>query len=149
MQNQQNKVNQWLHDRSGTQLDDDGVAALQRDADTVIVLEVPEYSEVCHLYAPVAALPEDDQESALQNALALNRFGRPLGGCWLAWDPDVQVLTLCHNLSIANSDGVAFNNTLDNFLNSLDTARALFAPDSVPPLAPANGDHNFQLNQRG
>lgn len=148
MQNHQNKVNQWLHNRSpGAALDDTGVAALQRDADTLIVLEVPAQSEVCHLYAPVAALPEDDQEAAMQTALELNRFSRPLGGCWLAWDPDSQVLTLCHNLSIDKNDEIVFNNTLDNFLHSLGTARALLAPSSAPVLAPVRARYNFQLAQ--
>jgi hypothetical protein len=124
------------------------VAALQRDADTLIVVEVPERSETCHLYAPVAALPDDDQEAALRTPLELNRFARPLGACWLAWDPEAQVLTLCHNLSIDKSDEVVFNNTLDNFLHSLDTARAQFASSSAPVVAPASPRYDFHLVQQ-
>lgn len=51
-------VNQWLSEREpGLCLDEDGVAGLQRDSQTLLILEVPADSEVCHLYAPVAPLP--------------------------------------------------------------------------------------------
>ena len=122
------KVNQWLSDRKpGLHLDDDGVAGLQRDSQTLLILEVPHESEFCHLYAPVAPLPEENPEIALLTALELNRFGRPLGGCWLAWDPDIAMLTLCHNLHVPTNDALSFNNTLDNFLITLDQAREEFS----------------------
>lgn len=121
-------VNYWLSEREpGLQLDEDGVAGLQRDPQTMLILEVPRGSEVCHLYAPVAALPEENPEIALVAALELNRFGRPLGGCWLAWDPDIAMLTLCHNLHVPTNDAISFNNTLDNFLIALDQARKEFS----------------------
>jgi hypothetical protein len=89
----------------------------------MLILEVPRGSEVCYLYAPVAALPEENPEINLVAALELNRFGRPLGGCWLAWDPDIAMLTLCHNVHVPANDSISFNNTLDNFLIALDQAR--------------------------
>jgi len=134
-----NQVNHWLQERApGAELDADGVAGLQRDAQTVVVLEVPAGGEVCHLYAPVAPLPEEAIAPALTAALELNRFGRPLGGCWLAWDPDVHMLTLCHNLHVPATDALAFNNTLDNFIDSLDSARAMFMA------SPAQSDADFR-----
>jgi len=123
-------VSQWLSDREpGLHLDEDGVAGLQRDPQTLLILEVPRDSQVCHLYAPVSTLPEENPELALLAALELNRFGRPLGGCWLAWDPDIAMLTLCHNLHIPSNDLVSFNNTLDNFMIALDQAREEFSND--------------------
>jgi hypothetical protein len=117
-------VSQWLSDREPSlHLDEDGVAGLQRDSQTLLILEVPRDSQVCHLYAPVSTLPEENPELALLAALELNRFGRPLGGCWLAWDPDVAMLTLCHNLYVPAYDSVSFNKTIDNFMISLDQAR--------------------------
>lgn len=62
-------------------------------------------------------------EIALITALELNRFGRPLGGCWLAWDTDVSMFALCHNLRIPDNDEQSFNNILDHFLMSIDLAR--------------------------
>ena len=130
MQDSISTVNHWLSQRvPGAQLDAEGTAGLQRDPATRIMLEVPKGSDLCHFYAPVAALPEYDPEAALYAALELNRFGRPLGSCWLAWDPDLSMLTLCHNLLVNASDTITFNNTLDNFLAALDNARRQFQPD--------------------
>ena len=121
-------IDRWLSEREpGLHLDEDGVAGLQRDPQTILILEVPRDSEVCYLYAPVTSLPEKNPELALVAALELNRFGRPLGGCWLAWDPDIAMLTLCHNLHVPAYDSVSFNNTIDNFLISLDQAREEFS----------------------
>ena len=117
-------VDHWLSEREpGLHLDEDGIAGLQRDPQTMLILEVPRDSELCYLYAPVAALSEENPEITLTAALELNRFGRPLGGCWLAWDPDIAMLTLCHNLHVPANDSISFNNTLDNFLIALDQAR--------------------------
>lgn len=120
-------VNQWLAARvPGAGLDDSGVAAVKRDEDTVVVVEVPTGSETCHLCALIAPLPEVEREAALLAALELNRFGRPLGGCWIAWENEIQMLTLCHNVYVPACDGIAFGNTLDNFMIALDEARAIF-----------------------
>ncbi len=119
-----NTVDHWLAQRiPGAALDASGIATIRRDEDTVIVLEVPPDSDVCHLCALVAPLPEVAREAALMAALELNRFGRPLGGCWLAWEDEVQMLTLCHNVLVPATDAIGFGNTLDNFLMALDYAR--------------------------
>lgn len=60
----------------------------------------------------------------------MNRFGRPLGGCWLAWDPEIAMLTLCYNLHVPAADSISFNNTLDNFLVALDQVREEFSKDN-------------------
>lgn len=117
-------VNRWLSEREpALYLDNDGIAALQRDSQTLLILEVPAGSQVCHLCAPVAALSEHKPDNSLFKALELNRYGRPLGGCWLAWDPDIAMLTLCHNLLVPANDSLSFNNTIDNFFIALDEAR--------------------------
>ena len=124
------RVNNWLNERAtGASLDTDGIACLMRDDQTFIQIEVTPGGTVCHFYAPVAPLPEFDPESALLAALELNRYGRPLGGCWLAWDPDIQMLMLCHNLSMQAADSISFGNTLDNFIAALDAAKLLMSSD--------------------
>ena len=117
-------VNHWLRLRSPeSQLDEDGMALLSAEDQNVIALEVLENSDVCHFYAPVCPVSPDMPEADLYFALELNRFGRPLGGCWLAWDPEFAMLTLCHNLHIPSSDAISFSNTVDNFFASLREAQ--------------------------
>jgi len=118
-------VERWLHDRvPECRLDNEGTVILQREAEGPIVIEIPEDSDVCHLSAPVAPLPEHvPREVALFTALEMNQFGRPLGSCWLAWNPELEVFMLCHNLHIPSTEQVSFNNTLDNFFLSLERAR--------------------------
>jgi len=97
----------------------------------MIVIEVAANGVICHLYAPVCHPPEKAPELMLITALQLNRFGRPLGGCWLAWDPDLGMFALCYNLRIPDTDAQAFNNTLDNFTLSIDQARRLLSTNSA------------------
>ncbi len=128
-------VDQWRQSRApGTCLDISGVAAVRRADNTIILVEVPEDTEVCHFCALVAPLPEGLREAALLAALEMNRFGRPLAGCWLAWEPEVEMLSLCHNLHVPSSDAIALANTLDNFVSVLDATRGLFVADE--PAAP-------------
>ncbi|MEY4369304.1 MAG: hypothetical protein RL564_1254 [Pseudomonadota bacterium] len=118
-------VERWLHDRvPECRLDNEGTVILQREPESPVVIEIPEDSDVCHLSAPVAPLPEHvPREVALFTALEMNQFGRPLGSCWLAWNPELEVFMLCHNLHIPSTEQVSFNNTLDNFFLSLERAR--------------------------
>ena len=98
-------VNQWLAGRvPGLGLDGEQVAALSRADGTVVVIEVDAEAGLAHLSSVVCPLPDDGPEDALFTALQLNRFGRPLGGCWLAWDDGLQVFLLCHNALIARMD---------------------------------------------
>jgi len=117
-------VNHWLTLRAPeSHLDEEGMALLSAEDQTVIALQVPENSDVCYFYAPVRPVSADLPEADLYFALELNRFGRPLGSCWLAWDPEFAMLTLCHNLHIPSSDAISFSNTVDNFFHSLREAR--------------------------
>ena len=122
-------VERWLTARiPDARFDEDGVVALERDDETLVVIEIASSGLICHLYAPVCGEPDKAPELALLNALMLNRFGRPLGGCWLAWDPDISMFTLCFNLRIPEMDGQTFNNALDNFMASIDHAREQLNP---------------------
>lgn len=117
-------VEGWLGTRiEGVSFDEHGVTAITRDDETLVVIEIAEDGIICHLYAPVCRPPDEMPEIALITALELNRFGRPLGGCWLAWDADVSMFALCYNLRIMDNDEQTFNNTLDHFLMSIDLAR--------------------------
>jgi hypothetical protein len=119
-----NVVERWLSARiADVSFDEHGVAAIKRDDETLVVIEIADDGVICHLYGPVCRPPDELPEIALITALELNRFGRPLGGCWLAWDSDVSMFSLCHNLRIPDNDEQMFNNTLDRFIMSIDLAR--------------------------
>ncbi len=138
MEESRMRIESWLADKvPGAAFDDAGTASVQRDADTVVVLELSPSADICHFCALVAPLSEDMPEASLFAALELNRFGKPLGGCWLAWEPDLQMLTLNWNLVLADADDFAFGNALDNFIAAIDTARAELLP-------PENGDDTPQ-----
>ena len=135
-------VSNWLAERvSGATLDDDGIAGLQADDENIIMLEVPENSETCHISSPAMALPENEPVAGLFAALELNRYGRPLGGCWLAWDPDIEMLMLCFNLYIPTSDVVAFNNTLDNFAAALKSVQSSFNEEPLIEIRTGSSAH--------
>lgn len=120
-----NKVNHWLHDISNElRLDEDGITGIARDDATVAMIEVNDADNVCRLYAIACPLPEADTEAGLYAALELNRLGLPLGGCWLAWDSDINMLCLCNNLYIPAFDTITFHNALQNFFNAIDIARS-------------------------
>ncbi|CAM8648268.1 T3SC_I_like domain containing protein [Oxalobacteraceae bacterium] len=124
-------VGRWLSTRvPEARFDEDGVAALVRDEETMVVIEVDQGGTTCHLYAPVCRAPDHAPELTLIAALELNRFGRPLGGCWLAWDPDLSMFSLCYNLRIPDNDAQTFSNTLDHFIASIDRARGYLNPDT-------------------
>jgi hypothetical protein len=138
-------VSNWLADRvSGATLDDDGIAGLEADDGNIIMLEVPENAQNCHISSPAMALPENEPVAGLFAALELNRYGRPLGGCWLAWDPDIEMLMLCFNLYIPTSDIVAFNNTLDNFAAALKLVQSSFNEEQLIEIRTGSAAH-FEL----
>lgn len=123
------RIERWLADKvPGAVFDEAGTASVQRDPDTVVVLELSPAEDICHFCALVAPLSEESPEASLFAALELNRFGKPLGGCWLAWEPDLQMLTLNWNLVLADAHDFAFGNALDNFVSAIDAARTELLP---------------------
>ena len=132
------RVNAWLASKvPAASFDQSGTASVQRDSDTQVVLELSPSEEICHFCAIVAPLDEEMPEASLFTALELNRFGKPLGGCWMAWEPDLQMLTLCWNLELADADQISFSNAIDNFIAAIDSARRELLPQSEEPAPPA------------
>ncbi len=130
------RANLWLATKvPGASFDQAGIASIQRDPDTQLILELSPSEEVCHFCAIIAPLDEEMPEASLFTALELNRFGKPLGGCWLAWEPDTQMLTLCWNLELADADQISFSNAIDNFIAAIDGARRELLPQSEEPMA--------------
>ena len=130
------RANLWLAAKvPGASFNQAGIASIQRDPDTQLILELSPSEEVCHFCAIIAPLDEQMPEVSLFTALELNRFGKPLGGCWLAWEPDIQMLTLCWNLELADADKISFSNAIDNFIAAIDSARSELMPQSEEPVA--------------
>ncbi len=126
-------VNHWLAALPATPavaLDGDGICALQQDKDVLVMVEVPEGSPLCLLYSPVMPEPEAAfLQEWLASAMALNLYGRPLGGCWLAYDRGNAVLVLCYNLPVDRTSSHEFANALQNLVASLKAARVALTPD--------------------
>jgi|GEM_PF-6205288 hypothetical protein len=123
-------VNEWLSFLSFA-LDAEGTCALSQGTELLILVEVPDDSPVCHLYGPVLPAPEAELQAVwFQHALELNQFARPLGGCWLAYDERESMLMLCHNLVVEKTSATEFSNALQNFAQSIRTARQMMTPDA-------------------
>lgn len=136
MSTNKDRANLWLAAKvPGASFNQVGIASIQCDPDTQLILELSPSEEVCHFCAIIAPLDEQMPEVSLFTALELNRFGKPLGGCWLAWEPDIQMLTLCWNLELADADEISFSNAIDNFIAAIDSARSELMPQSEEPLA--------------
>lgn len=124
MADNRERINHWLAAKvPGASFNHSGIASIQRDQDTQIVLEISSSGELCHFCALISPLDEESPEASLFAALELNRFGKPLGGCWVAWEPDLQALTLCRNMELSGADEITFSNAIDNFIAALDSAR--------------------------
>lgn len=123
-------VNEWLSALSFS-LDAEGTCALSQGTELLILVEVPQDSPVCYLYGPVMPAPDAELQAVwFQQALELNQFARPLGGCWLAYDERESMLMLYYNLVVEKTSAEEFSNALQNFAQSIRTARQMMTPDA-------------------
>ena len=126
-------IERWLAAKiPGAGLDEAGAASISYAADLVVFLELSPEEDICHFCALVAPLHEDMPQATLFAALELNRFGKPLDGSWLAWEPEAQRLSLCCNLPLDTADEARFGETFDGFITALDTARASLLQEASP-----------------
>jgi len=127
------QVNQWLQATPGAEavrLDDSGAASLQADDDVLLLLQAPEQGGICRLCSAVMSAPPPPLLTLwLRSALELNLYGAPLGGCWLAFQPEEAILALCYNLEIAHTTAADFANVLQNFTLAVRKARFALSPD--------------------
>ncbi len=125
-------IERWLAAKiPGAGFDEAGAARISHEPDAIIFLELSPEEDICHFCALVAALHEDMPQASLFAALELNRFGKPLDGSWLAWEPEAQRLSLCCNLALDTADEARFGKTFDRFITALDAARTSLLPEAL------------------
>ena len=125
------KINEFLRPRIPNDLlGEYGSITLEKINHPPITLDITNNSEVCHLYAPLPSLPYDDLEALFIQALELNSYGIPLGGCWLAWEDELNMLCLRYDFNLTRGDQVSFQNTIQNFISAMGITTSLFAENS-------------------
>lgn len=125
-------VNQWLSQlQPELRLNELGYCSLA-DEDVVLVAEVPGTTEHCHVFGVVMPAPEAAYFPLwLQEAMRLNLMGRPLLGCWLAYDPEESALFLCHNLRIDRTSADDFETMVNTMVALIKTLREQLTPEEA------------------
>ena len=122
------KSNEFLRPRIPNDLlGEYGSITLEKINHPPITLDITNNSEVCHLSATVASIPETNAIPLLWSALELNRLSYGNHECWLAKNHEEETLSVCRNLVIPELDADNFNLALDEFFEIASGMRnALF-----------------------
>ncbi len=125
MQDYRIQLDHWLYAiHPDCKLDEEDGVILETENQSPFLISLSEKSALCHFYAPLNSLPYDDLEALFIQALELNTYGIPLGGCWLAWEDELNMLCLRYDFNLARGDQIAFLNTVQNFIAALEIAKA-------------------------
>lgn len=92
-----------------------GSITLEKINHPPITLDITNNSEVCHLSATVASIPETNALPLLWSALELNSISYGKQECWIAKNHEEETLSVCRNLVITKLDAENFNQALDKF----------------------------------
>jgi hypothetical protein len=131
MQDYRLQLDHWLYAiNPDLKLDENDGVYIETERHSPILISLAEQEPICHLYAPLPSLPYDDLEALFIQALELNSYGIPLGGCWLAWENELNMLCLRYDFNLAHSDQVSFQNTIQNFISAITITISLFAENS-------------------
>ena len=110
------KINEFLRPRIPNDLlGEYGSITLEKTNHPQITLDITNNSEVCHLSAPVASIPETNAIPLLWSALELNSLSYGNHECWIAKNHEEEMLSICRNLVIPELDTDNFNKALDEF----------------------------------
>jgi Tir chaperone protein (CesT) family len=123
-------VSQWLTElHPELKLNEQGYCALA-NGDVALVAEARESTGQCHVFGVVMPRPEGSAFTAwLQEAMRLNLMGRPLLGCWLAYDPEDGALFLCRNFPIAKTDAAEFAAAVESMASVVVAVRERLSLD--------------------
>ncbi len=118
------KINEFLRPRIPNDLlgEYDSIT-LEKINHPPITLDITNNSEVCHLSAPVASIPEINAIPLLWSALELNSISYGNHECWIAKNHEEETLSVCKNLFISELDTDNFNLALDEFFEIASSMR--------------------------
>ena len=100
-----------------------GSITLEKINHPPITLDITNNSEVCHLSATVASIPETNALPLLWSALELNSISYGNHECWIAKNYEEETLSVCRNLVIPELNNKNFDLALDEFFNIASTMR--------------------------
>ena len=100
-----------------------GSITLEKINHPPITLHITNNSEVCHLSATVASVPETNALPLLWSALELNSISYGNQECWIAKNHEEETLSVCRNLVIPELNNKNFDLALDEFFNIASTMR--------------------------
>lgn len=119
------KINEFLRPRVPNDLlGEYGSITLEKTNHPPITLDITNNSEVCHLSAPVASIPENNILPLLWSALELNSLSYGNQECWIAKNHEEETLSVCRNLYIPELDAENFNQALDEFFEIASSMRS-------------------------
>ncbi len=131
MQDYRIQLDHWLYAiHPDLKLDENDGVYLETEGHSPVLISLSEQKPICHLYAPLPSLPYDDLEALFIQALELNSYGIPLGGCWLAWEDELNMLCLRYDFNLSRGDQVSFQNTIQNFISAMGITISLFTENS-------------------
>jgi len=112
------KINEFLRPRiSNDLLGEYGSITLEKINHPPITLDITNNSEVCHLSAPVASIPETNALPLLWSALELNSLSYGNNECWIAKNHEDETLSVCRNIVIPELNADNFNQALDDLFD--------------------------------
>jgi hypothetical protein len=131
MQDYRIQLDHWLYAiHPDLKLDENDGLYIETEHHSPILISLSEQTPICHLYAPLSSLPYDDLEALFIQALELNSYGIPLGGCWIAWEDELNMLCLRYDFNLTRGDQVGFQNTIQNFISAMEITTSLFIEQS-------------------
>lgn len=131
MQDYRVQLDYWLYTiHPDLKLDENDGVFIETADHSPILISLAEKFPICHLYAPLPSAPYDDLEVLFNHALELNSYGIPLGGCWLAWDVELNMLCLRYDFNLTRGDQTTFQNTIQNFISALEITKSQFEEKS-------------------
>ena len=110
-----------------------GSITLEKINHPPITLDITNNSEVCHLTATVASIPETNALPLLWSALELNSISYGKQECWIAKNHEEETLSVCRNLVIPELDNKNFDLSLDEFFNIAPSMRDALLMDVDNP----------------
>ena len=131
MQDYRIQLDHWLYAiHPDLKLDENDGVFINTEHQSPILISLSEQAPICHLYAPLPSVPYDDLEALFIQALELNSYGIPLGGCWLAWEDELNMLCLRYDFNLASGNQTTFQNTIQNFVSTLEITKSQFKEKS-------------------